>query len=431
MSLSDARGVPLSGATPTALVSYEHALAAFLSWRSGVEAPLTQALDEAPGFVMAHLLKAYLLVGSRDPRRVRAAAPLAAAAAALAANDHERLHLAALTRVLADDYEGAAAALGVALRVQPRDVLALTVASGIDYLMGDAARMRDRVESVLSAWPSDLPAYHSVQAMHAFALVESGDYGRAEDAARTALALDESDARAHHAMAHVFEMTERNDAGVRWMSEHARHWSEQTAVATHGWWHLALFHLAQGDGEAALALYDRRLRAGGSTDVADLIDASALLWRLSLHGVATGTRWADLAAAWAPHSEHLYCSFSDVHAMLAFVGAHDWGRAQQLEQALVRSQALPTRHGASTRELGLPACRGLMAFGRGDHALAIALLASLPARVHRLGGSHAQRDVLHLTLLRAVEAIRRPVRPRATQETRRTAAQHAAAMPTA
>ena len=33
---------------------------------------------------------------------------------------------------------------------------------------------------------------------------------------------------------------------------------------------------------------------------------------------------------------------------------------------------------------------------------------NLPALAHRLGGSHAQRDVLHLTLLKAIERIRRP-----------------------
>ncbi|MEO8121785.1 MAG: hypothetical protein ABI606_20985 [Rhodoferax sp.] len=38
------------------------------------------------------------------------------------------------------------------------------------------------------------------------------------------------------------------------------------------------------------------------------------------------------------------------------------------------------------------------------------MLASLPALAHRFGGSHAQRDVLHLTLLQAVERIRRPAR---------------------
>jgi hypothetical protein len=50
----------------------------------------------------------------------------------------------------------------------------------------------------------------------------------------------------------------------------------------------------------------------------------------------------------------------------------------------------------------------MIAFGRRNDTLAITLLANLPALAHRLGGSHAQRDVLHLTLLHAIERIRRP-----------------------
>lgn len=410
MNTIDPRGGRLSGATPSALAAYERALAAFLSWRSGAEAPLAQAIGEAPGFVMAHALAAYLLIGSRDPQRVRAAAPRLAAAAALRSDDHERLHLAAIERVLADDYAGALAALDAALRERPRDVLALAMASALDYLGGESARLRERVERVLPAWPSDLPGYRSVRVMHAFGLVECGEVERGEDAALAALAIDGTDARAHHAMAHVFETTDRCADGVRWLNRHAQAWGSATVVATHCWWHLALFHLAHGEHDAALALYDRRVRAGGSGEVADLIDASALLWRLRLHGVDGAARWGELATAWAARVDDAYCSFSDLHAMIAFVGARDDANAQRLLQRLARSQRQPTRHGESTRLLGLAACHALLAFGRGDHALAITLLASLPARVHRLGGSHAQRDVLHLTLLHAVQAIRRPAR---------------------
>jgi tetratricopeptide (TPR) repeat protein len=270
--------------------------------------------------------------------------------------------------------------------------------------------MTQRVAAVLPAWSSDLPGYHAVLAMHAFGLEENGEYERAEQAARTALALDPFDARAHHVMAHVFEMTGRADAGVRWMTEHTAAWGADTVVATHCWWHLALFHLAQGRPDRALALYDRRVRSSASGEIADLIDAAALLWRMHLGGSDTGTRWAELSAAWAPHIDDGFCSFTDLHAMLAFVGARDWDRAQRLERALAAAQSLPTRHGATTRELGLPACRALIAFGRGNDALAITLLASLPALAYRLGGSHAQRDVLHLTRLHAIERIRRPAR---------------------
>jgi hypothetical protein len=57
--------------------------------------------------------------------------------------------------------------------------------------------------------------------MYAFSLVECGDYALAEQSALGALAANPSDARAHHVMAHVFEMTGRADAGVRWMETRA------------------------------------------------------------------------------------------------------------------------------------------------------------------------------------------------------------------
>jgi hypothetical protein len=51
----------------------------------------------------------------------------------------------------------------------------------------------------------------------------------------------------------------------------------------------------------------------------------------------------------------------------------------------------------------------LIAFGRGDYASVTSLLASLPPLAHRIGGSHAQRDLLHLTLLQALEYLGRPI----------------------
>ena len=73
---TDARGCPVSGATGCALERYEAALTAFQSWRHGAEAHLDAAFQEAPGFVMAHVLQAYLRVCSRDPHRVHSARPV-------------------------------------------------------------------------------------------------------------------------------------------------------------------------------------------------------------------------------------------------------------------------------------------------------------------------------------------------------------------
>ena len=410
MRLVDVHGCELSGATPSALESYERALAALLAWRGDASRWTERALEQAPGFVKAHALRAHLLVCSRDPRRVRAAAPLLAEALRWPADERERLHLAAIGAVVADDYVRARALLGETLARWPRDVLALHVVHSLDYATGDFDGMRSRIAGVLPSWAGAWPGRHAVLAMHAFALEECGKYAAAESEARAALALRADDARAHHVMAHVFEMTDRPDAGIRWMADHVGHWAVDSAVTTHGHWHVALFHLSCGHVGRALGLYDERVRAGHSDDISDLIDATALLWRIELAGGATGPRWSELATAWDARIEDRFCSFNDLHAMLAFVGARDRDRARRLEQVLESGARLPSRHGDTTRRLGLSAARALSAFGRGDDGLAITLLASLPSRAQRLGGSHAQRDVFALTIRSALDRLCRPIR---------------------
>jgi tetratricopeptide (TPR) repeat protein len=397
----------LSGATPGALVDYQRALNAFQTWHASSSYHLKSALGQAPGFVMAHALAAYLMLGSRDPRVASAARPVLEHTAALPANDRERQHLAAIASVLDDDYEGAKARLTEILRSEPRDALALQVAHSLDYLTGDIVCMRQRVASILPAWSIGMAGYPTVLAMHAFGLEESGSYADAERAARVALRLNPANARAHHVMAHVYEMTDRPEAGEQWLRWHEAYWAVDTGVATHCWWHLALFQLGRNNLEGAIETYDRHIRGAERHDVADLIDASALLWRAQLQGGDPGIRWIEIAQSWATHIDDRFCSFNDLHAMLSFIGAGDEARVRDLERTLNASQALATRHGQTTCQVGLPACRALLAFGRGDDARAIALLAGLPASAHRLGGSHAQRDVLNLTLLHAIKRSQR------------------------
>ncbi|MBP8305734.1 MAG: tetratricopeptide repeat protein [Burkholderiaceae bacterium] len=407
---ADHRGCPVSGADHSAVDAFERALAAFVSWRGGAQADLALALDAAPGFTMAHALKAYLQVCSRDPESIASARPVLTHAASLPSKPRERLHLAAIAAAIDGDFEAAKSRLGECVNEHPRDLLALHVVQVFDHFTGDVERMRQRPAQVLPAWSQDLPGYSSLLTMQAFGLVEAGEFERAEDMAGHALTLDATDPRTHHVMAHVFEMTGRPDAGLRWMMDRIVRPGIEEHFTIHCWWHLALFHLARGEVDDALGLYGRRVRPIRTTDVADLIDATSLLWRIDLCGGRAGTRWGELAAAWAPHIDDRFCSFNDLHAALAFVGAQDWSAALRLERSLISAQSLPTRHGLTTRQVGLPACRALIAFGQGDDTLATTLLASLPGVARRLGGSHAQRDVLYLTLMRAIERLRRPAR---------------------
>ena len=407
MTRFDARGCAVSGATANALDAWELALADVLAWRAGADARLEAVVAEAPDFVMARVLQAWLLLAGRDPARARRARPVLERARRLRANTRERAHLAAIGAMLNDEYERAKTGLAALLRAQPRDVLALHVAQGLDYLTGDVDALAARPALVRPHWSPSMPGFHAVLAMHAFGLEERDDLRPAERLAHEALRLDRRDARACHVIAHVHEATGRAAAGERWLCAHAGAWANGTVVATHAWWHVALFQLEQKRPGTALATYDAHVRPAPHAPISDLLDGSALLWRLQLADVDAHARWHELADAWSPHIDDRFCTFNDVHAMLAFVGAGDHRRADRLERTLRAAAAQPSRHGDTTRQIGLPACRAVRAFARGDDARALALLASLPPVAHRIGGSHAQRDVLNLTLQRVVQRLRR------------------------
>lgn len=408
--MKDRRDLEISGATPAARDAFERALDAHLSWRSGAELHLKQAIQTAPTFTLAYVLSAYFNLCSRDRARVRQAHAAYVIASRLPATPRERLHVAAMGSALADDFQSFKTIVQNLLDEYPRDVLALQIGHALDYLTGDIEGMGARITAVLPAWSKDIPGYHAVLAMQAFSLVESAQYGRAAERGWRALELDPWDARAHHALTHVYEMTGDTAAGMHWMQQRRIYWAADTVAATHLWWHWGLFHLALDEIQAALRVYDEHVRSRSSAEIADMIDASALLWRIELLGGDNGERWTELAAAWERHIEDGYCTFNDMHAMLALVGARDWRGARRLETALHRRQSRRTRYGETTRIVGLPVGRALIAFGRGDYAQATQALGLLSASAYRIGGSHAQRDLLYLTLLEAAQRLRRSAR---------------------
>lgn len=386
--------------------AFGRALAAFQSWRHEASALADEAIFAAPGSAMPLLLRCWIALCGRDPAGLVLARPLRDRAVPLAATAGERAHAEAAGAALADDYEGCIARLSRQLDDDPRDVLALQVAHAFDYLAGDAPTMLERTSRAARASSPAMPGHHAVLAMHAFALEENAEYGRAEALAAELVARDPYNVRALHTLVHVCEMTGRGDEGLRLLDEHAQAWTSGSTASTHCRWHAALFHLAAGRTDHVLDLYDRWLRPGPGSGLSDLIDASALLWRLLLAGVDAGARWTALARAWTPRLRDCHCTFTDVHAMLAFVGARDWRLAGEFVGLLARRRASATRHGRTTRTLGFPAARALAAFGHGDYAAAIEGLAPLTAATPGLGGSHAQRNVLRLTLREAIDRLR-------------------------
>lgn len=73
----------------------------------------------------------------------------------------------------------------------------------------------------------------------------------------------------------------------------------------------------------------------------------------------------------------------------------------RLLQHVARAAESAGTNGAMEREVGMPLIRAIAAWGRGRFGEAADLIASVRDIAHRFGGSHAQRDILSLTLIDA------------------------------
>ncbi|MDH3702137.1 MAG: tetratricopeptide repeat protein [Alphaproteobacteria bacterium] len=403
MSLRDLRDVSYSTTNRAALDKFESAAELLHGYYNDPLAEIDAALTEDPEFVMGHCFRAGLMAISTE----KAAEPElrhsldAAEAYADRANERERGHIAALRAWLDGDIERAVEQYGAVLIDHPRDAFALQMAHLGDFLLGQSSLLRDRVARVLPDWDENTPGFGYVLGMHAFGLEEMGDYARAEDRGRQAVSMKARDPWAIHAVAHVMEMQGRTGEGITWLNDRADDWAPDNGFAYHNWWHLALYHLEQGETDRALALYDSAVRPEPSEIVMEMVDASALLWRLCLRGIDVGNRWHELADCYEPMVEDAFYVFNDFHAMMAFVADGRRDAAKKLLAALDRRVSEGGTNAYMTRYVGLPLCQALAAFGEAEFETAAYTLMRIRPNAHRFGGSHAQRDVLTLTLIEA------------------------------
>jgi hypothetical protein len=403
----DGRGLHMTGSAE-AVTRYDRALDHLVRFQPEVVEVIAAAAAEDRGCVLARLLGAYLALMSTEEGAL-AAAREALARADDASEDsllpRERAHLATARRWATGDMAGAGAMLAEISVRWPRDLLALSVGHQVDFFTGDAVSLRDRIGRALGSWHDDDPQLGFLHGMYAFGLEECNIYGLSADVGQRAVELNPDDVWGIHAVVHTHEMQGQIPDGVRFLREREAQWQTGNFLAVHNSWHYALYLLQGDDVAGALAVYDRVLHHDGSEDVAlELLDATALLWRLQLEGISVGDRWPPLAQAWERLLAPGFYPFNDMHAIMAFVGVGDLARADEVVAALERVVAEGDRATTGwqmTSSVGLPVCRSLVRFGRGRYQQVLDELLPIRTRVHEFGGSHAQRDAVERTLLEA------------------------------
>jgi tetratricopeptide (TPR) repeat protein len=405
-SLVDARGVPVSNCQPQSLDDYETALLQFHSYFGDPTETLGQTLEADPEFVMAHIFIASALLTMTERQYLPMIREHIEQAEALAdkANAREKLLTHAARQWMEGEWSQASLTWDQVLVDYPRDALALQLGHLTDFFRGDCFNLRDRVCRVMTSWDKSVQGYSYILGMQAFGFEECNQYDKAELVSTTALEMQARDPWAVHALAHVLEMQGRFDEGKIMYRERENDWAPDNGFAFHNWWHLALYHVEHEDFDGALKLYDEQILPGDSDVSMQMLDASALLWRLHLQGVDVASRWDRIAELWARKTgtENGYYAFNDLHALIAFVGA---GRFDAANEVLSAVEAAAEDNAGVTRmmaqDVGIPTCRAMIDFGQQRYQDVVDQLLPIRTVAHRFGGSHAQRDILTQTLIEA------------------------------
>ena len=267
--------------------------------------------------------------------------------------------------------------------------------------------LRDRIARALPPGSAACPATTRCSACRRSAWRRPATTRAPRRRAARSVELEPRDGWGRHAVAHVMEMQNRRRDGIAWMRDNAGLDARTASSPCHNWWHLALFHLGLDQIDEVLALFDGPI-------------CGAALDRGARHDRRLG---AAVAAAPARRRRRRPLGRAGRHAGRRCGGrqlrlqrhARDDGVRRRRPHAASRSGA----GGAAARRAAEPATttprsRATSATPRRGRSrrsatattpTAVQLLRPVRSIAHRFGGSHAQRDLLDLTLIEA--ALRR------------------------
>ncbi len=391
---TDAYGLPVTTSSPTALAAYDRAARGLLGWDAHTPDLFQAATREDPGLALAHAGAAIALFLEERFDEAKAAAATARAAAA-GQTERERGHVEALALLAGGQARDAEGAMRAHLAAFPRDALILQRLYFIWFWQGRFAEMLDLTSSVVDRYDGD--SY--VLGLHGFVLEEADRFTEARRVCEEAVGKNPADAWSVHALAHTLYEMRASDSGITVLPAAIHPCRHCGWFRNHLTWHLALMHMARGDYARAVRMSRAIFERAPSAVQGDLHDSISLLWRQDLVGRPPGARWKPFAAIARERMTKPVIHFHTLHLGMALAAGGD-GEAAERQRALLRDRVARDRTGL-VGGLVLPLLEGLHAFAAGDYRRAVAAIEPVRGDVIKLGGSRAQRDVFHDTLLEA------------------------------
>jgi len=390
----DAYGLPVSTDACATVEAYDVAVDALLAWDAEALSRFRTATALDPGLALAHAGAAVCLFLEERFAEAQEAAKTARAAAASQTN-RERRHVEGLALLVEGKSHDAASAMREHLADYPRDLLVFQRLYFVWFWQGKFPEMLALADALTRYHPGN----GFMLGLHAFVLEQAG---RCDEAVRMALVATQKnprDAWGIHALAHALYELAAFDAGITRLPTAIEPCTHLGWFRNHLLWHLALMHMGRGEYEVA-SDFGRRVFEGAPSSIpGDLHDSISLLWRLELLGREVGDRWQPFARIAGERLDRQALLFHAAHLAMALAASGDWATAER-QLGMLRERGARDRTGL-VRDVLVPLVEGIHAFAGRDYPRAVERIAPLTPRIIELGGSRAQRDVFHDTLLEA------------------------------
>ena len=406
--LTDRHGLPLTTTSRTARDAYVDGCQAKLTMYPGAIEAFDRAIAVDPEFALAYAAKAHALLERGNAQAARGSIA-AAKSLDVALNERESKHIAFFGMLIAGDTEAALTALHAHLADWPRDALVLGTTAFTNGLIGSSGRA-DQKQTLLNLLDSLASIYGDdwwFTAHHGMALSENGQHAAARPKIERSLAQNPANPWAAHATAHLCYEEGNPTEAISFLSSWLGTYPRNAPLYSHLSWHLAICHLAAGnDAPARLLFQDTFAPAVHSGPPrGKLNDGVSFLWRSELAGYPRDPgAWRALREFANTAFPAAGAAFSDIHVALTHVVAGDRAalaaRSDQINE-LIRVARYPSG-------LCVPAVsRAFAAFEQQDFAATIDALEPVIDELERIGGSHAQLDLVRFTLVKACLAAGR------------------------
>ncbi len=183
-------------------------------------------------------------------------------------------------------------------------------------------------------------------------------------------------------------MEGRVDEGISHLSSTLSNWEFCNLLATHNYWHFALYHIEKGELEAAADIYETQIlkRCYESRAMLDIVDCLSLPYRLHLEDPITaenliGRHWKEVLKLVEPHLNDHILAFNDAHFMMALCGARKFSEADELFE---NSSAADWICGS---EVNSQLLKSILAYGREQYDECVDTLYPIRYDLVLIGGS--------------------------------------------